>query len=84
MSPGESGHRDSPWEYNIAYRHHKVEMKRYFIHQLPCRHDTPSDLGKREKLRDGWFEGYLTDYAIRQVGPAEVTQAQIEEARPGA
>ena len=70
-----------PWEYNIDFRPQNVEMKRYFIQQLPA--DTIPLLtwenGKSFKLDE--FEGYVTDYAISQTGPAEVTRAQIEEAR---
>ncbi len=70
-----------PWEYNIDFRPQNVDMKRYFIQQLP--HDTIPLLtwenGKSFEL-DG-LRGHLRDYAISQIGPAEVTQAQIEEAR---
>jgi hypothetical protein len=70
-----------PWEYNIDFRPQNVEMKRYFIQQLPA--DTIPLLtwenGKRFEI-DG-LQGYLRDYAISQVGPAEVTQGQIAEAR---
>jgi hypothetical protein len=70
-----------PWEYNIDFRPSNVDMKRYFIKQLP--HDTIPLLtwenGKSFEI-DG-LKGYLRDYAISQTGPAEVTQAQIEEAR---
>jgi hypothetical protein len=70
-----------PWEYNIDFRPQNVEMKRYFIQQLP---DTTIPLltwenGKSFEM-DG-LQGYLRDYAINQVGPAEVTAAQIQEAR---
>ncbi|MCC6694526.1 MAG: hypothetical protein IT365_02745 [Candidatus Hydrogenedentes bacterium] len=70
-----------PWEYNIDFRPQNVEMKRYFIQQLPV--DTIPLLtwenGKSFEI-DG-LKGYLRDYAISQVGPAEVTEAQIAEAR---
>lgn len=70
-----------PWEYNIDFRPGNVEMKRYFIQQLPS--DSIPLLtwenGKSIEL-DG-FKGFLTDYSMSQVGPAEVTMAQIEEAR---
>jgi hypothetical protein len=70
-----------PWEYNIDFRPQNVERKRYFIQQLPA--DTIPLLtwenGKRFTM-DG-FEGYVTDYSVSQVGPAEVTNAQIGEAR---
>jgi len=70
-----------PWEYNIDFRPQNVAMKRYFIQQLPG--DTIPlvtwENGKSFEI-DG-FQGYLRDYAISQIGPAEVTQAQIAEAR---
>lgn len=70
-----------PWEYNIDFRPQNVETKRYFIQQLP-ENTIPMltwENGKSFKI-DG-FQGYLRDYAISQVGPAEVTAAQITEAR---
>jgi hypothetical protein len=70
-----------PWEYNIDFRPQNVELKRYFIRQLPA--DTIPLLtwenGKSFEL-DG-MHGYLRDYSLNQVGPAEVTDAQIGEAR---
>ncbi|MCL4691465.1 MAG: hypothetical protein KJ060_03030, partial [Candidatus Hydrogenedentes bacterium] len=70
-----------PWEYNIDFRPQNVAMKRYFIQQLP-EGTIPLltwENGKRFEI-DG-LQGYLRDYAISQVGPAEVTAAQFEEAR---
>jgi hypothetical protein len=70
-----------PWEYNIDFRPQNVATKRYFIQQLPA--DTIPLLtwenGKSFEI-DG-LQGHLRDYAISQIGPAEVTQAQISEAR---
>ena len=70
-----------PWEYNIDFRPQNVDMKRYFIQQLPA--DTIPLLtwenGKSFEI-DG-LQGYLRDYSLSQVGPAEVTDAQIGEAR---
>ncbi|MEO6807749.1 MAG: hypothetical protein ABI353_01370, partial [Isosphaeraceae bacterium] len=70
-----------PWEYNIDFRPQNVEMKRYFIQQLP-EGVTPLmtwENGKSFEL-DG-MKGYLRDYSLNQIGPAEVTEAQIKEAR---
>jgi hypothetical protein len=70
-----------PWEYNIDFRPQNVEMKRYFIQQLP-RDSIPLltwENGKSFEL-DG-MKGYLHDYSLNQVGPAEVTDGQIAEAR---
>ena len=70
-----------PWEYNIDFRPQKAGLKRYFIQQLP--HGTIPLLtwenGKSFEI-DG-MQGYLRDYSLSQIGPAEVTDAQIEEAR---
>jgi hypothetical protein len=69
-----------PWEYNIDFRPQSAELKRYFIQQLPA--DTIPLLtwenGKSFEI-DG-MQGYLRDYSLSQIGPAEVTHAQIEEA----
>jgi hypothetical protein len=70
-----------PWEYNIDFRPQNAEMKRYFIQQLPG--DTIPLLtwenGKSFEMNG--MQGYLRDYSLNQVGPAEVTAAQIAEAR---
>lgn len=69
-----------PWEYNIDFRPQNIEIKKYFIQQLP-EHSTPLltwENGKRFVLDH--MQGYLRDYALNQIGPAEVTGAQIEEA----
>ncbi len=70
-----------PWEYNIDFRPQNAEVKKYFIRQLPA--DTIPLLtwenGKGFEI-DG-LRGYLRDYSISQIGPAEVTDAQIVEAR---
>lgn len=70
-----------PWEYNIDFRPQQVELKRYVTSLLPA--DTIPLLtwenGKSFEL-DG-RSGYLRDYSISQVGPAEVASAQIDEAK---
>lgn len=70
-----------PWEYNLDFRPEQAETKAYVMTQLP---ESTIPLmtfenGKAFEL-DGQ-KGYLRDYAINQVGPAEVTQAQIQAAR---
>ena len=70
-----------PWEYNIDFRKKNVDTKRYFIQQLP-ENTIPLltwENGKSFEI-DG-LEGNLRDYSINQIGPAEVTDAQITEAR---
>jgi hypothetical protein len=70
-----------PWEYNIDFRPENADVKRYFIQQLPA--DTIPLLswenGKSFEI-DG-LRGHLGDYSLNQVGPAEVTEAQIAETR---
>jgi hypothetical protein len=70
-----------PWEYNVAFSPDQAATKAYVMTQLP---ESTIPLltfenGKSFEL-DGQ-KGYLRDYAINQVGPAEVTQAQLLEAR---
>lgn len=70
-----------PWEYNLAFSPQNAETKAFVMTQLP---ETVIPLltfenGKGFEL-DGQ-KGYLRDYAINQVGPAEVTQAQLLEVR---
>ena len=70
-----------PWEYNVAFSPDQAATKAYVMTQLP---ESTIPLltfenGKSFEL-DGQ-KGYLRDYSINQVGPAEVTQAQLLEAR---
>lgn len=70
-----------PWEYNVDFRPEQAGNKAYVMTQLP---ESVIPLltfenGKSFEL-DGQ-KGYLRDYAINQVGPAEVTQAQLLAAR---
>jgi hypothetical protein len=70
-----------PWEYNIDFRPQSIDIKRYFIQQLPNQ-TTPLltwENGKSFVLDN--LQGYLRDYSLNQVGPAEVTDSQIKEAR---
>ncbi len=70
-----------PWEYNIDFRPHRVAIKEYVTRHLPL--DTIPLLtwenGKQFQLGD--LQGYLRDYSISQVGPAEVAAAQIKVAK---
>jgi hypothetical protein len=69
------------WEYNIDFRPTNTKLKRYFIQALPdgANPSLTWENGKGFEL-DG-MQGFLRDYSLSQVGPAEVTQAQIEEAK---
>ena len=69
------------WEYSIDFRPQNAETKRYFIQQLPKK-STPMltwENGKSFEIDN--MQGYLRDYSLNQVGPAEVTDVQIDEAR---
>jgi hypothetical protein len=70
-----------PWEYNIDFRPQKADLKCYFIKQLPDK-TIPMltwENGKSFELEG--MKGYLRDYSLSQIGPAEVTDAQISEAK---
>jgi hypothetical protein len=69
------------WDYNLDFRRQAVDLKRFIIDQYPS-DVIPLVTWENGKgfVRDG-EEGYLKDYAINEVGPAEVAAAQIEEAR---
>ncbi len=69
-----------PWEYNIDFRPENSDIKRYFIKQLPEK-VTPLltwENGKSFEIDN--MQGFLRDYSLNQIGPAEVTDAQIDEA----
>jgi hypothetical protein len=69
-----------PWEYNIDFRPQNSDIKRYFIQQLPEK-TIPLLTWENGKsfVLDG-LSGNLRDYSLSQIGPAEVTDAQINEA----
>jgi hypothetical protein len=70
-----------PWEYNIDFRPEKAELKRYFIQQLPAGTIPLMTWENGKSFEIDGMQGYLRDYSLNQVGPAEVTHAQITEAR---
>ncbi len=69
------------WDYNIDFRARSVDTKRYVIDRY-AQDVIPLVTWENGKsfTRDG-EEGYLKDYAINEVGPAEVAAAQIQRAR---
>jgi hypothetical protein len=83
----EEMHRINPaieilaWDYNIDFRPGAEETKRYVIDRY-APGVTPFITWENGKgfERDG-ERGYLKDYAINEIGPAEVAAAQIEQAR---
>ena len=70
-----------PWEYNLDFRPQGVKLKRHIVSLFP-KGTIPLltwENGKSFEI-DG-LQGYLRDYSISQVGPAEVAEAQIAEAK---
>jgi len=69
------------WDYNIDFRPTATELKRSVIGRY-APDVTPLLTWENGKgfERDG-ERGYLKDYAINEVGPAEVAAAQMEAAR---
>ncbi len=68
-----------PWDYNIDFRPEAVDLKRFVIDQLP---QDSIPLVTFENGKDFEFDGEhssLKDYAISQIGPSEVAEAQIRE-----
>lgn len=70
-----------PWEYNINFRPDNSDIKRYFITRLPDGVIPMLTWENGKSFEIDGMQGYLRDYALNQVGPAEVTGAQIAEAR---
>lgn len=70
-----------PWDYNIDFRPDQVEIKRYGTSQLPL-YSIPLLTFENGKSfeRDGQ-RASLRDYSLNEIGPSEVTAAQIAEAR---
>jgi hypothetical protein len=83
----EEMHRINPaieilaWDYNIDFRPEAVETKRYVIDKyVPGVTAFVTWENGKGFERDG-ERGFLKDYAINEVGPAEVAAAQIDRAR---
>ena len=70
-----------PWEYNIDFRPQQSDTKRYFISQLPATSIPLVTWENGKSFEIDGLRGHLKDYSISQVGPAEVTVAQIDEAK---
>jgi len=69
-----------PWEYNINFRPDNSDVKRYFIKQLPQKTIPLLTWENGKSFEIDGMAGYLRDYSLNQIGPAEVTMAQIDEA----
>jgi hypothetical protein len=70
-----------PWDYNIVNRREKADLKRELIQQLPGESIPLLSWENGKSFNLDGFEGHVTDYSLSQTGPAEVTEAQIAEAR---
>jgi hypothetical protein len=70
-----------PWEYNIDFRPQKADLKCYFIKQLPVKSIPMLTWENGKSFEMEGMKGYLRDYSLSQIGPAEVTEAQISEAK---
>jgi hypothetical protein len=68
------------WDYNLDFRPSGAEMKRYVVSRYApgVTAFVTWENGKGFE-RDG-EQGFLKDYAINEVGPAEAAAAQIDEA----
>lgn len=83
----EEAHRIDPkieiltWEYNIDFRPTGAAVKRFAVTAMP-KDSIPLvtwENGKSFEL--GPYRGFLRDYSLSEVGPSEVAEAQIDEAR---
>jgi len=70
-----------PWEYNVDFRPSNVDVKRYVITQLPQDSIPLLTFENGKAFTHDGETGTVRDYSINVVGPAEVTEAQIAEAR---
>ncbi len=70
-----------PWEYNIDFRPQQVDLKRYFISQLPEETIPFLTWENGKEIEVDGLRGFIRDYSISVVGPSEVTRAQIAEAK---
>ena len=70
-----------PWEYNIDFRPSALEIKKYGTAQLPVETIPLLTFENGKSFERDGERGSLKDYAISEVGPAEVTVGQMEVAR---
>lgn len=70
-----------PWDYNVSFLASAIELKKYVIQQLP-RNTIPLVTWENGKTItfDG-ETGWVRDYSVSVVGPAEVAAAQIAVAK---
>ncbi len=70
-----------PWDYNVDFRAEAVDLKRFLTSQLPLDTIPLLTFENGTSFERGGERGHLKDYAISEIGPSEVTQAQLAEAR---
>ncbi len=70
-----------PWEYNIDFRPNRAELKRQVVSLLPTDSIPLLTWENGKSFEIDGLRGYLRDYSLNQVGPSEVTAAQIAEAK---
>jgi hypothetical protein len=70
-----------PWDYNVDFSPQAVDLKRFLTSQLPLDSIPLVTFENGTAFDRGGERGHLKDYSISEIGPSEVTQAQIAEAR---
>ena len=70
-----------PWDYNIDFRPEAVAAKEFVIDQYPPGVIPLLTFENGKSFERDGERGYLKDYAINEVGPAEATVAQMARAR---
>jgi hypothetical protein len=70
-----------PWDYNIDFRPNQVDVKRSVITALPSDAIPLLTFENGKAFTFDGETGYLRDYSINEIGPSEVTKAQIAEVR---
>lgn len=68
-----------PWEYNLDFRPERVDMKKFVIDHLPQDSIPLITFENGKGFEFDGEHGSLKDYAISQIGPSEVAEAQIRE-----
>ncbi|MDD4870980.1 MAG: hypothetical protein PHR77_10505 [Kiritimatiellae bacterium] len=69
------------WDYSIGFTAGNTNMKRYAIQQLPADAIPMPTWENGKSFEFEGIRGSLRDYSLNQIGPAETTDVQIEEAR---
>jgi hypothetical protein len=70
-----------PWEYNVDFKPSMVELKQYGTAQLPVESIPLLTFENGKSMVFDGEHGSLKDYAINEIGPAEVTAGQIKVAK---